>query len=104
MSWCQIVTGPWMMWVAKALLLVEMTLLSRSWAKQLTSVYNSGPLGEIALAIALGIAGFFCLNGILEGFDRGNMLGLVSGCLGIYMIAKAFLVLFAPHYLGFFPF
>ena len=103
MSWIQLFAGSGWVLATKLLLLLEMTLLSRGFAKQLLGVYNSGPLGEIALAIALGVAGFFCLNGIFEGFDRGNMLGLVVGCLGIYLIAKVFLTIFAPHYLGFMP-
>lgn len=105
MSFFQLITsGPWMAWAVKVLLIAEMAFLSRNWAKQLLGVYQSGPFGEAALAFALGLVGYFCLNGIFEGFNRGNMLGLAVGCLGLFLIGKVFLVLFAPHYLPFLPF
>ena len=106
MSWIlQLFTGgSWLAWLINAVLIVEMSLLSHNWARQFVGVYHSGPFGEAALAAAMGVLGFFCLNGIFEGFERGNMLGLVAGCLGMFLIAKGFLLLFAPHLLAFIPF
>jgi hypothetical protein len=95
--------GPWMVWLAKIAIVLEVALLSRDWARHLVGIYHSGPLGEAGLAIAFGCVGYACLNGIFEGFDRGNVLGLVVGMLGVFLLTKGFLVLFAPHYLSWFP-
>lgn len=105
MSWFSLFqAGPWAAWILNAILILEMALLSHNWAKQLLGVYHSGPVGAAGLAFIMGLIGFLCLNGIFEGFERGNMLGLAAGCLGLFLIGKTFLLLFAPHLLIFIPF
>jgi hypothetical protein len=105
MTWIQLLgSGPWMAWLIKLVVILEVALLSRNWAKQIVGFYHSGPMGEVSLAIAFGVLGFYCLNGIFSGFERGNMLGFAAGLMGIFLIGKGFLLLFAPHYLIFIPF
>lgn len=105
MAWIQLVLGgPGMAWLIKLVIIAEVALLSRSWAKQLVGFYHSGTIGEVGLAIAFGIVGFFCLNGILEGFEKGNMIGLAAGFMGFCLIAKGFLLIFAPSYLMWLPY
>lgn len=91
-------------WLTKLLLFLEVALVSSNWPVYLRRVYQSGYAGEIGLAVGFGLVVPLVLNGLYAGLNRGNWVGLIAGALGLGMLTKALLVLFAPHYLGLLPF
>lgn len=97
-------SGPWWAWLAKLALVLSVGLSSKTFTDELVAFYDRGPLAEVAVAIAFGITVPSCLNGIYEGFDRGNWLGFSCGLIGIWFLTKGALALFAPQYLSVMPF
>jgi hypothetical protein len=95
---------PWSLGVVKLILAVALLMESSTLLEQMRHLYQSGPGGQVGLAIAFGLFIPICLNGVYEGFDRGNWLGLAGGGIGLAFTGKAFIFLFAPQYLGLLPF
>lgn len=105
MSFAQLFSvTPLSMGVVKLVLAVALLMESSAVLAQIRQLYDSGPGGQVGLAIAFGLFIPICLNGLYEGFDRGNWLGLAGGGIGLLFSGKTFLLLFAPQYLGLLPF
>ena len=97
-------SGPWMLWLTKLLLVLEIVFFSHSWTRDLVQFYKSGPVAEVSVAVGMGLMIPICLNGIYEGFDRGNWIGLAAGLFGIWYVATGALAIFMPHLLPYLPF
>lgn len=97
-------SGPWWSMFVKIAVVVGLMFSTGNFTDDLVTFYESGPMAEALVAMGFGLCVPVCLNGIYEGFDRGNIAGLGYGLVGIWFLSKGALALFAPEYLGVFPF
>jgi hypothetical protein len=97
-------SGPWWAWLAKIAIVLGIFFSTKNFTQELVAFYRQGHAAEVAVAVAFGLLVPSCLNGIYEGFDRGNWLGFAFGLVGIWFLTKGTLALFAPQYLTFMPF
>lgn len=96
--------GPGWAVMAKIALVISLMFSTTSFTDELVTFYESGPMAQALVAMGFGLCVPVCLNGIYEGFDRGNWIGLGYGLVGVWFLSKGALALFAPHYLGVLPF